>query len=159
MKKFLFPHRYKTVSGWIFYLSCLIGIFYLLEWFDEIPLFDLFEITVPNIFRLSVELFVFEENRSFWITNNIFDELLVFLVTISGLINSFSAEPIEDEFISTMRYDALVWSLFVNSGLLLFATAFIYGTAYFSVMAFFLVSILVFFNLRFKIMLYRHYHS
>jgi hypothetical protein len=154
MRNILFPHRYKAISGWVFYFSCIMGVVYLFDWIDEPPLF---EVTVPNIFRLSVELF--ENDHSFWITNNILDEVLIFLVTISGLINSFSAEPVEDEFIAKMRYDALVWSLFVNSGLLLFATAFIYGTTYFSVMGFFLVSILLFFNLKFKYMLYKHYRS
>jgi hypothetical protein len=154
MKTILFPHRFKAISGWIFYLSCLIGFFYLMNWFDEIPFF---EVTVPNIFRLSVELF--EEDSSFWISNNILDELLIFVITISGLINSFSAEPIEDEFITKMRYDALVWSLFLNSGLLLFATAFVYGSAYFSAMAFFMISILLVFNLKLKLMLYKHYRS
>jgi hypothetical protein len=154
MKCLPFPHRYKRVSAWIFYLSCAFGLFYLFNGVDELPLF---EVTVPNLFRLSVELF--EEDRSFWITNNILDELLIFVVTLSGLITSFSAEPVEDEFIVKMRYDALVWSLFVNSGFLLLATAFIYGTAYFSVMGFFLVSLIFFFNLNFKYRLYRHYTS
>jgi hypothetical protein len=155
MQNYLFPHRYKAISGWIFYLTCIIGLAYLYEWIVEAP--SIFEVTVPNIFRLSVGFL--EDDRSFWITNNIIDEVLIFLVTISGLVNSFSAEPVEDEFIAKMRYDALVWSLFVNSGLLLFATAFIYGTTYFSVMGFFLVSILLFFNLKFKYMLYKHYRS
>lgn len=154
MKFLPFPHRYKNVSAWIFYLSCAFGLFYLFVGIDELPFF---EVTVPNLFKLEVTLF--EENRSFWITNNILDELLIFVITLSGLLTSFSAEAVEDECIAKMRYDALVWSLFLNCGLLLLATAFIYGTTYFSVMGFFLVSLLLFFNLSFKYRLYRHYSS
>lgn len=116
-----------------------------------------FEVTVPNLFRLDTGFL--GNDRSFWITNNILDEVLIFVVTISGLVTSFSAESVEDEYIANMRYNALVWSLFVNSGLLLLATAFIYGTAYFSAMGFFMVSILLLFNLKFRYMLYRHYTS
>lgn len=154
MKITLFPHHFKAISGWIFYLSSFFGFMYLVGWVEEI---SFFEVTVPNLFRLQVELF--ENDRSFWISNNILDEILIFVITISGLINSFAAEPVEDEFITKMRYDALVWSLFMNYGLLLMATALIFGASYFTMMGFFLVSILMLFNLKFKVLLYRHYQS
>jgi hypothetical protein len=156
MKAILFPHSFKTISGWVFYLASAAGLFYLLnlEWLDDIAFF---EVTVPNIFRLQVEFF--ENDRSFWIYNNILDEILIFLVTISGLIHCFSAESIEDEFITNLRYHSLAWSLFLNGGLLLFATAFVYGTAYLSFMGFFMVSILLLFNLKFRFELFKHYKS
>jgi len=154
MQRILFPHRLKAISGWIFYLTSLFGLLYLFNWINVMPFF---EVTVPNLFRLDTGFL--GNDRSFWITNNILDEVLIFVVTISGLVTSFSAESVEDEYIANMRYNALVWSLFVNSGLLLLATAFIYGTAYFSAMGFFMVSILLLFNLKFRYMLYRHYTS
>jgi hypothetical protein len=69
-----------------------------------------------------------------WIDNNVLDELLTLIIVISGLMASFSREPIEDELIAKLRMDSLTTSLYINYGILLLATLFVYELTYFHVM-------------------------
>jgi hypothetical protein len=92
-----------------------------------------------------------------WIENGIFDELITIVLIISGIIHSFSREKTEDEYISSIRLQALTWSIFVNYGLVLMATLLIFGMAYFHVMIIHLFSLIILFNLRFQYKLRAYY--
>lgn len=155
--KYLFDHKFKKASGWIFYLTIPIGLFFLFMGnFDEI-----FRIKVFSLFG-STKLFTTPntETSGFkWIENGFLDEILTFVIIVSGIINSFSKEKIEDELISKLRMESLVLSLYINYTLLLLSNFLIYDLPYLYVMIFHLFTILLFFNMILKFRLNKHYRS
>ncbi|MDC1056982.1 hypothetical protein OAQ07_05480 [Flavobacteriaceae bacterium] len=159
--KFLFNHKWKIISGWIFYLTIPVGIYLLFT--DSFE--DLLKIRVFSLFH-SETIFTTSNteniigSRGFqWIENGIIDEILTFVIIVSGIIHSFCKEKIEDELISKIRMDSLVLSLYINYGVLLFFNFFVYELSYFYVMVFHLFTILILFNLIFRYKLNIHYKS
>jgi len=159
--KFLFNHKWKRISGWIFYLTIPVGIYLLFT--DSFE--DLLKIRVFSLFH-SETIFTTSNteniigSRGFrWIENGFVDELLTFVIIVSGIIHSFCKEKVEDELISKIRMDSLVLSLYINYGVLLFFNFFVYELSYFYVMVFHLFTILILFNLIFRYKLNIHYKS
>ena len=159
--KFLFNHKWKRISGWIFYLTIPVGIYLLFT--DSFE--DLLKIRVFSLFH-SETIFTTSNteniigSRGFqWIENGILDEILTFVIIFSGIIHSFCKEKIQDELISKIRMDSLVLSLYINYGVLLFFNFFVYELSYFYVMVFHLFTILILFNLIFRYKLNIHYKS
>jgi hypothetical protein len=102
---------------------------------------------------------IFTNNKGIWIENGILDELITVVLIISGIIHSFSREKMEDEYISSIRLQALTWSIYVNYSLVLLATLLVFGLAYFHVMIIHLFSLIILFNLRFQLKLRSYYKS
>ena len=94
-----------------------------------------------------------------WIENGILDELITVVLIISGIIHSFSKEKMEDEYISSIRLQALTWSIYVNYSLVLIATLTIFGIDYLHVMIIHLFSLIILFNVRFQLKLRTYYKS
>lgn len=159
--KFLFNYKWKRISGWIFYLTIPLGIYLLFT--DSFE--DLLKIRVFSLFH-SETIFTTSNteniigSRGFrWIENGFLDEILTFVIIVSGIIHSFCKEKVEDELISKIRMDSLVLSLYINYGVLLFFNFFVYELSYFYVMVFHLFTILILFNLIFRYKLNIHYKS
>ncbi len=152
---FLFPNKYKRISGWIFLLSVLFGIYYLFFTDMESMASEILTIKVPALLHDEV----FSAAEGIWIENNLFDEILTLIIVISGLLYGFSKEKIEDEYISSMRNRSLAVSVYINYAVLLLATITIYGLPFLQVMMLQLFSILVLFNLIFTLRLRKHYNT
>jgi hypothetical protein len=152
MKSILFPYRYKKVSGLVFYLTTLVvAIIYLTDFeFDSN-----FVVKIPALIYDSI----IGNKNGIWIENGILDELITIVLIISGIIHSFSKEKMEDEYISSIRLQALTWSIYVNYSLVLLATLLVFGLAYFHVMIIHLFSLIILFNLRFQLKLRSYYKS
>tara|TARA_B110000027_G_scaffold2539_1_gene2252 strand:+ start:371 stop:829 length:459 start_codon:yes stop_codon:yes gene_type:complete len=150
---YLFSNKFKKISGVIFYLSIPIGLFLLLT--DRIQ--DVFVVNVFSIF--SYEWIGSERTGFGWIENGLGDEIFTFLIIISGLVNSFSKEKIEDELISRIRLESLSLSLFISFGFIIISTFLVYNLIYMYVLVFNLFLIILLFNLIFKVRLYKHYKS
>ena len=151
MKNYLFPNRFKVLSGWIFYLALIIGFYlWITDGFDEVLV-----VSVPDLFGTDS---MFSSGNG-WMKNSILDELFTVIIIISGMIHSFSREKIEDELISKLRLDSLIWSLYVNYTVVILATLLIYDIVYFNVLIFNLFTIILFFNLKLRFSLYKHYKS
>ena len=150
MKNYLFPTRFKNISGWIFYLTTMIGA---VVYISDINMDELFVMKVPALINDPI----FTKQKGIWIENGIFDELITIVLILSGIIHSFSKEKMEDEYISSIRLQALTWSIYVNYGLVLLATLLIFGVAYFHVMIIHLFSLIILFNLRFQYKLRAYY--
>ncbi len=149
---YLFDNKYKKISGLVFYLTSIIG-FYLL--ITDI-IFDLFTLNVYSLFSESFSDLTYGGG---WIENGLGDEIFTTIIIISGLINSFCKEKIEDELISKIRLESLTMSLFISYGLVIISTFLIYNLSYMYVMVFNLFIILILFNLIFSYRLYKHYKS
>lgn len=150
---YLFSNKLKKISGWIFYLTIPTGMYLLFtQDFD-----DLLKIKVFSIFPYE---WIGSKSSGFsWIENGIVDEIFTFIIIFSGIINSFSKEKIEDELISKIRMESLILSLYINYGLLLICTFFIYDLAYMYVLIFNLFLVILLFNLIFKYRLFKHTNS
>ena len=150
---YLFNYKYKKISGWIFYLLIPVGLFLLLT--ERIQ--DIFVVNVFSIF--SYEWIGSERTGFGWIENGLGDEIFTLLIIVSGLINSFSKEKIEDELISRIRLESLSLSLFISFGLIIISTFLVYNLNYMYVLVFNLFLIIFLFNLIFKFRLFKHYKS
>ena len=149
---YLFDNKYKKISGLVFYLTSIIGLYLLIT--DKI--FDLFTLNVYSLFSESISDLTYGGG---WIENGLGDEIFTTIIIISGLINSFSKEKIEDELISKIRLESLTMSLFISYSLVIISTFLIYNLSYMYVLVFNLFLIILLFNLVFKFRLFRHYNS
>ena len=150
---YLFNYKYKKISGGIFYLLIPVGLFLLLT--ERIQ--DIFVVNVFSIF--SYEWIGSERTGFGWIENGLGDEIFTLLIIVSGLINSFSKEKIEDELISRIRLESLSLSLFISFGLIIISTFLVFNINYMYVLVFNLFLIILLFNLIFKFRLFKHYKS
>ena len=150
---YLFSNKFKKTSGVVFYLSILVGLFLLLT--DRIQ--DIFVVNVFSIF--SYEWFGSEQTGFGWIENGLGDEIFTLLIIVSGLINSFSKEKIEDELISRIRLESLSLSVFISFGLIIISTFLVFDINYMYVLVFNLFLIILLFNLILKFRLFKHYNS
>jgi len=62
------------------------------------------------------------------------NELTGILMIIGGLLATFSKEKKEDEYITKLRLESLVWATFINYGILLLLILTIYGLDFLYVM-------------------------
>jgi hypothetical protein len=150
---YLFNYKYKKISGWVFYLLIPVGLFLLLT--ERIQ--DIFVVNVFSIF--SYEWIGSERTGFGWIENGLGDEIFTLLIIVSGLINSFSKEKIEDELISRIRLESLSLSVFISFGLIIISTFLVFNINYMYVLVFNLFLIILLFNLILKFRLFKHYNS
>ncbi len=144
----LFPHSCSIV-GWIMFVSGIL--------FALVILITQFE---PTWLTLRVPVLagdeLFGSDRTWFTTrvNNLADELASILFLVGGLMVAFSREKIEDEYIARIRLESLVWATYVNYGLLMLAILFIYDMSFYYVMLFNLFTLLIFFIIRFRLVLW-----
>jgi hypothetical protein len=147
---YLFPHRFKTVSGVVFFIVLL---FMLYSLFDN-SLFNSVIIN-QNVFAFSDSEFLGKTTHFGWIEDNIFDEIIALIFIASGLIFAFSKEKIEDEMTAKIRLDSLAWATYANYIVFALCILFIYGLDFLSVLILAGFTHLVFFILRFNLEIYK----
>lgn len=146
---FLFPNQFKKI-GWILFVpSLVIGIFLYTNSFN----FD--EYFKTNVFAILNDELFSKNNYFSIIKNGILDEMILIFIIVGGILVGFSKVKREDELISKIRYESLVWAVYFNFGIMLFSTIFIYGTMYFNILIMNIFSMLFFFIIRFHYMLYK----
>lgn len=145
---YLLPHWFK-IPGWItFSVGFFLGILCLLNiepTFLDIQVFG-YGSSSPSL--------SFQNHFDFF-QNNILDELASLLLIIGAIFIVFSKEKIEDEFISKIRLDSLVWAVYVNYIILLLTIIFVYDLAFLTVLVFNMFTVLFFFILRFNWVLHK----
>ena len=150
---YLFSNKFKKTSGVVFYSSILVGLFLFLT--DRIQ-----DIFIVNVFSIFSYEWVGTKIPGFrWIENGLGDEIFTLIIIISGIVNSFSKEKIEDELISRIRLESLSLSLFISFGLIIVSTFLVFSINYMYVLVFNLFLIILLFNLIFKFRLFKHYNS
>lgn len=147
--RFLFPRQFKKI-GWLIFIPALIAAIVV-----TITNYDLDSHLQANVFAMFNLEFMGKPQTMTIIKNGISDEILLSLIIIGGLLVGFSRHKNEDEFIAKIRSESLVWAVYFNFGIMLFATLFVYGMYYFNVMIANMFTLLFFFIIRFHIMLYK----
>ena len=145
---YLFPIVFRKIGWCLFVPFLVLGICYL--FCDENTL----EIGGSNVLALFDG---FSDTNYFCITKNDSwtDELIVIFLTISMLFIGFSREKDEDECIASIRMNALVWAIMVNSALLIIGTLLIYGLPYLNFMSIYMFSLLILFVFKYRWMIYK----
>lgn len=145
---YLFPHRYKKIGWAVLIPSILFGLAILL--YDYEPAF--FDARVFTLWDGGY----FEKSKVFTLTtNNILDELIGVLIIIGSLLVAFSKENLEDEFLTKIRLESLVWATYINYTVLLIGLILVYGIGFFWVMIFNMFTILLIFIIRFNWEVYK----
>lgn len=145
---YLFPNRYKKLGWLLFIPGIIIGIAFLIYQSDT----NLFNI---KAFALAEEA-LFSDNSFFSISgNNFLDDISSILIIIGALLIAFSKEKFEDEFISKIRLESLVWATYINYAILTLAIIFVKDMTFFWVLVFNMFTLLVFFLVRFNWALYK----
>lgn len=148
---FLFPSNFKKMGWFVFIPTAIIGLITLI--FEYEPSF--LDFKVPAIFVN--EIFLPDDRKKLFgmVQNNILNEILGILIIISSLFVAFSKEKVEDEYISRIRLESLVWAVYVNYAILLFSFLFIFDFSFLYVMIFNMFTVLLFFIIRFNWQIYK----
>ena len=147
---YLFPNSFKNVSGIVFLLS-LLGLIF-------VPIINKDAETIK--LEINVFFFFFNEGLSTkrlgGCSVDIFPEIIGVVLILSGIIFAFSTEKTEDEMVSKIRLESLVWATYVNYACLLFCILFIYGLPFFNIMVYNMFTLLLIFIIRFHWMLFQN---
>jgi len=139
---YLLPNRYKKIGWIIFVPAVLLGFITLVFQFE------------PSF--LDVKLFALVDSSPFGDTNylgltetNALDEVLSVLIIIGSLLVAFSKTKNEDEYITKIRLESLVWAIYVNYIILLVCIIFLYNYAFFYALVVNIFTVLLCFVARF----------
>lgn len=146
-QNYLFSNKFKKIGWFLFAPGIILGIINLI-FQNDISLFNI------KVFAIAEEE-IFGKANFFSITeNNILDEISGILIIIGAALIAFSKEKFEDEFISKIRLESLVWATYVNYIILIFAILFVYNTTFLWVLTINMFTLLIFFLIRFNCALY-----
>lgn len=140
---YLFPSKFKIIGWLVFIPSAIVGVVTLMANYEP----EAFNFNVPAIFIDEI----FGKQQLFGMINtNILNEILGVLIIVSLVLIAFSKEKQEDEYISKIRLESLVWAVYVNYGILFLTMLFVFGISFLWVMLFNMFTILLFFIIRFN---------
>ncbi len=147
-KCFLLPHSFKKVGWLLFLVGVIAGITCMVLGvdFDDYLKVRVFTFFGDGFFKMKAFSFV---------ENGILDELITVFIIVGGVLVGFSKTKVEDEYISQLRLNSLVWSVYVSYAILFLATIFVYGMPFLDVMMVNMFTVLLFFIVRFHIQLYK----
>lgn len=146
---FLFPNKFKKL-GWILFVPSFIA-----SLFISFSNLNIDNYWIVKVFAFKETGIMSQNNYFSVIQNSIVDEVLLYCLIIGGILVGFSKLKIEDEFTSKIRYESLVWATYLNYGLILFFTIFVYGLSYLNVLFFNTFTLLLFFIIRFHYLIYK----
>ncbi len=146
LTKFLLPNRLKSV-GWIIAIPAFVLMILNLQFGFTFPFFDyavkgLKNISFDNGFLFNIQY------------NNFTDEVGGVLLIIGLLLITFSKEKDEDEMISKLRLESLLWAVFINSVLIVLSIILFYSQLFLKIMAYNICTTLILFIIRFNLIIY-----
>jgi len=145
---YLLPNRCKKI-GWILFIpGIILGLLFLISQ-PEPSFLDL------NVFQIAGEEFFGDDVFFSLKGNNILNEIISLLIIVGAIFIAFSKEKSEDEFISKIRLESLVWAIYINYVILILSIIFVYGLSFLWVLMFNMFTILFFFIIRFNWALFK----
>ncbi|MDZ4665883.1 MAG: hypothetical protein SGJ15_13470 [Bacteroidota bacterium] len=147
--KYLFPNKWKKIGIMILVPGIIL---FLLNTFLNFEIKGL-EINVFSLLNPETDSNV--KGNFVWLNDNLTNEIAMILFIIGGILTAFSKEKNEDEFISKIRLDSLVWATYINYILLILSVIFFYGTPFLVIINLNMFTILVLFILRFNFILFQ----
>jgi hypothetical protein len=109
---YLFSSNFKKIGWFLFVTGIILGLIYFI--YQSEP-------TFLNVNVLTIaEQSLFSKTSFFSITKtNLFDEIIGLFLIIGSIFIAFSKEKSEDEFISKIRLESLVWATYINYAILM----------------------------------------
>jgi len=143
---YLLSNQFKKIGWIIFVPSMILGLLFVIFQFQ------------PKFLDIKVFAILDSSNAPWdsWVNfctvthTNAIDEIIGILLIISSFFIAFSKEKNEDEFISKIRLESLLWATYVNYAILIVSILFVYGGSFFWVLVFNIFTILLFFIIRFN---------
>jgi hypothetical protein len=143
---YLLSNQFKRI-GWILFIpSVILGLLFIIFGFE--PKF--LEIKVFALIEQAAEPWGTLPKFCVLVQTNAIDEIIGILLIVSSFFIAFSKEKNEDEFISKIRLESLLWATYINYAILIVAIFFVYGFSFFWVLVFNIFTILLFFIIRFN---------
>ena len=139
---YLFPVYFKKI-GWYMFPFMLA--------------FSIYVLYIKNGLNWDVSMWTFVSDSKWFGTSvqDISDEIAFTGMTVSLLFIAFAKRKDEDDYISRIRLDSLVWAVIANYAILTAATWLVYGFPYFNVMLYNMFTILILFIVKFQLALYK----
>ncbi len=158
--RFLLPNGYKKAGWWIFGITIVLTIF-------RFTFQDQCDFSMNNIRELfgmerlegNGDLFSSLLSSSFGPNDDLLLTFIGILFVVAGIFIGFSRNKEDDEFIEQLRYESLILSLYINSGIVLLCLIFVWGFPFLWVMMLNIFSTLYVFILCFYIRLYHNKRS
>lgn len=97
---------------------------------------------------------IFEAKYFEVVGNNVGEEIGLLLLLIGLFFQAFSRLRVENERTREIRYISFIYSIYLNSVLLLLSILFLFGWGFMAVMAINLFSFLIFYNLIFRYLVF-----
>ena len=147
--RFLFPNQFKKI-GWLLFIPSVLATLFIsvlnisTDDYLNVRVFSIYQETIgeiPGFFK--------------FIKNSIVDEIVTIGIIVGGILVGFSKLKEEDEMISKVRYDSLVWATYLNYGIIIFFTLFLFGLPYLNILFYNMFTLLLFFIIRFHYMIYK----
>lgn len=151
---YLFPNRFKVISGILFVVS-FIMLTVVLKHDDKYAVNTKVFAIVSNADPSGNNEIIGRTQYFKWIENSITDELVMVVFVLSGLVFAFSKEKHEDEMVAAIRLKSLAWSTIANYAIFLLAYLFVYGLPFMGIIMHAAFSQLVIFIILFRINMYR----
>lgn len=139
---FLFPHYFKKI-GWVLLFPILI-LDIIVLYSNDFPKFDMPVLSYS--FKNGFEIFI----------EDVINEILIIFTIVTIVFVVCSKEKNEDEFIQKIRFESLLWAVYVNYGILIILTLFVYFEAYLQVMIYNMFTPLLLFLIRFNYILFKN---
>jgi hypothetical protein len=145
----LLSNRFKKV-GWVLLIAAILFLIAdsVLDIDSEIFTFNVFSIFSSTGLEDRSWFAVHQEDISYTLFSCLFIG--------GGLLIMFSKERTEDEFIQSIRMNAIMWSILVHFVLLMIAFLGVYGLSFLSIVFYNTYTVLVIFILRFYYLLYKN---
>ena len=144
-KSLLISNRYKKL-GWVL-LVCSLFLWILV-------------LIIPNFSLVTTEVYSIYSDKIFgggeWfgkVESDLAYTIIGVLTIVGGLLVGFSKEKHEDEYIQSMRLNALLWAVLISYSVLLFSFLTVYGLSFLYVLSYQMFSVLIIFILRFHYLL------
>jgi hypothetical protein len=152
---FLFPNRFRII-GWILLIpTVVLGYLVIFEDFEfsflNIDIFSLLPTSfnaTPGINPPSFRLWSI-------VNDNFTQELAGILFIVSAIFVAFSKEKNEDEYISKIRLESLVWATYVTFATQILCLLFFYDFTFLKSMIVNMFTILIVFIVRYNFIIYR----
>ena len=147
--KYLLPSRFKKMGWFIFVPAVIFG---LISWFYEWePAFLDFHVWgYTGLEETMGKLDIIQTP-----INNVLNEICGVPIILSGILVAFSKEKQEDELISMIRLESLVWATYWNYAILLLGIVLVYDVAFLTVMVFNMFTILILFIIKYNWVLHK----
>lgn len=146
--RYLFAHKYKPLGWFLFLIGIALGIIYTAGG-EELMKIEM------KVFPLISDGEIFSNKSLEWTSQNIIDEIISILIIVGGIIVAFSKTKNEDEYITIIRMESLIWATYVNYTVLIIAVLFVFDFTFLHVMIYNMFTILLFFIIRFHYILFK----